>query len=113
MSDDSHRVNEEPYTAAWYAQQFRGLNHHWQRCLVEEADLAQQVRLYRKEIDQLRKDRESDKAMLGSVIATNDLLRDAMERQQEKIAALSKRLDDAANVVAEMRRPKNGAVKHE
>ena len=75
----------DQYTNEWYAKQFRGMRHHFERCMVEEAELAQQVRLLRKEVDELAKQRQDDMAKIGE-------LQERLDRAAETVQAMRKQL---------------------
>lgn len=82
MKDDAVPTESE-YTNAWYRQQFLKLDHHWQRCMAEEAELSQQVRLLRKQVKELSDQRQADMAKIGE---------------------LHERLEQAAKVVSEVQK---------
>lgn len=90
MSESATGPTPDPYTNEWYAKQFRGIAHHYQRCMVEEADLSHQVVMLRKEVKELAEQRKADMARIGEL--------------QAKIGELQERLENAAKVVAELKK---------
>lgn len=87
---DHREPSPDKYTNAWYAQQYHTLMHHWQRSMEEEAQLTHQVRMMRKEVNELAKQRQSDMAKIGEMSV--------------QIEELTKRLDEAAKVVLELKK---------
>lgn len=80
----------DPYTNEWYREQFQKMQYHWNRSMAEEADLAHQVAMLRKEVKVLAEQRAQDMAKIGE---------------------LQERLDSAAKVVAELKKSnKQGAA---
>ena len=83
------KPTDDVYTNEWYRKQFAGLSHHFQRCMVEEADLQQQVRMLRKEVDQLAKQRKDDMARIGE-------LQDRLDKASEVVADLKRQVKKEA-----------------
>lgn len=79
------RPTSDEYTDAWYRKQFLGLSHHFQRCLVEEAQLAQEVRLLRAQLAEMERLRKIDMAKIGEI-------QDRLDKASEAFAALKKQL---------------------
>lgn len=86
---------DEPYTGAWYRQQFSGINHRLNQQANECSDAFQARKALEKRIADLEAGRAADAATIGQLI--------------EKIDVLSERLDKAAAVVAGLTK-KNGAA---
>lgn len=79
----NERPTPDPYTNEWYQEQFRKLQHHWNRSMTEEAELHHQVTMLRKEVRELSEQRAKDMAKIGE---------------------LQERLDTAAKVVTELKK---------
>lgn len=84
------RPTPDPYTNEWYREQFQKMQYHWNRSMGEEAELAHQVNMLRKEVKVLADQRAQDMAKIGE---------------------LQERLDSAAKIVAELKKAnKQGAA---
>jgi len=94
MSDErptsDQRPTPDPYTNAWFQQQFQKMQFHWNRSMAEEAELAHQVVMLRKEVKALSDQRTQDMAKIGEL--------------QAKMCELFERLENAAKVVAELKK---------
>lgn len=94
MAEDTGKPILEPtpseYTNEWYRQQFQKLNYHWQLSMTRESEMEQQIRFLRKQCKELSDQRSRDMAEIG--------------RLNERMDELLKRLDEAAKVVAELKK---------
>jgi len=83
MSESATGPTPSPYTNEWYAKQFRGIAHHYQRCMVEEAELSHKVVMLRKEVRELEEKRHQDMATIGEMQEQLQLMKDQVLLLQE------------------------------
>lgn len=88
-------MDAEPYTGAWYRQQFAGINHRLNQQANEYLDQYNRSVALQKRVDELEAARAQDMVMIGELAS--------------KIDEMKERLDKAANVVAGLTK-KNGAT---
>lgn len=86
-------ADDEPVTInAYQLEHWRKLvvtmNHHWQRSMVEEQDLRQQVKLLRKQVADLQAIRDKDAAAIGEVMERLDKSSTAFRAMRDDIKEL-------------------------
>ncbi len=81
MKDE--RPTPDPYTNEWYREQFNKMQYHWNRSMTEEVELQHKVTMLRKEVQELAAQRAKDMAKIGEI---------------------QERLENAAKVVAELKK---------
>lgn len=81
MKDE--RPTPDPYTNEWYREQFNKMQYHWNRSMTEEVELQHKVTMLRKEVQELAAQRAKDMAKIGE---------------------LQERIENAAKVVAELKK---------
>lgn len=79
----SDKPTPDPYTNEWYREQFSKMQYHWNRSMTEEVELQHQVTMLRKELRELAEARAKDMAKIGE---------------------LQERIENAAKVVAELKK---------
>lgn len=75
----------EPYTGAWYRQQFAGVNHRLNQQASEYADQYNRSVELQKRVDALEAGRAADKAMIGELIAKVDELKERLDKARDYI----------------------------
>jgi len=97
MGESATGPTPNAYTNEWYAKQFRGIAHHYQRCMVEEADLSYQVVMLRKEVRELAGQRQEDMAKIGELL-------EQMQLMQEQMSLLHEGLEKARAAYADLKK---------
>lgn len=99
MEDTKELPTADPYTNDWYRQQFNRFQHLYtvlHTALVDELSKAtHQSNALRKEVNELRKDRERDSAKIGELIDVIDQQRVRLDKASEFVRSLKK---EPANV---------------
>jgi len=83
MTSFESKPTPDPYTNEWYREQFSKMQYHWNRSMTEEVELQHQVAMLRKELRELA---------------------DARAKDMAKIGELQERIENAAKVVAELKK---------
>lgn len=100
MEDAKELPTAEAYTNDWYRQQFGRLNHLYSvlhAVAVDElAKATHQSNALRKEVNELRKDRERDAAKIGELMDLIDQQRVRLDKASEFVRSLKKDKEVAA-----------------
>lgn len=101
MEDAKELPTADVYTNDWYRQQFGRLNHLYtvlHTAVVDElAKATHQANALRKEVNELRKDRERDSAKIGELMDLIDQQRVRLDKASEFVKSLKR---DKAEVAA-------------
>ena len=101
MEDAKELPTADAYTNDWYRQQFGRLNHLYtvlHTLVVDElAKATHQSNALRKEVNELRKDRERDSAKIGELMDLIDQQRVRLDKASEFVKSLKR---DKAEVAA-------------
>lgn len=118
MSDDEKKLEEltpEEYSNKWYRQRLdllEALNGRMLATMVDElAKSTHQANAFRKENNELRKDREKDAAKIGELMAKLDELAElktAWEPLVARMTELEKRMNNASEYIAKLEKAKGG-----
>lgn len=79
----------EPYTAAWYRQQFAGVNHRLNQQANEQTDQYTANKALQKRVDELEAAHRNDVAKIGEQNSRIEVLESWMQ-EIEKIRAAKK-----------------------
>jgi seryl-tRNA synthetase len=100
MEDEKELPTADTYTNDWYRQQFGRLNHLYtvlHTIVVDElAKATHQSNALRKEVNELRKDRERDSAKIGELIDVIDQQRVRLDKASDYVKSLNKQKQEAA-----------------
>lgn len=101
MEDAKELPTADTYTNDWYRQQFGRLNHLYtvlHTLVVDElAKATHQSNALRKEVNELRKDRDRDSAKIGELMDLIDQQRVRLDKASEFVKSLKR---DKAEVAA-------------
>ena len=100
MDDAKELPTADAYTNDWYRQQFGRLNHLYSvlhTLTVEElAKWTHQANALRKEVNELRKDRERDSAKIGELMDLIDQQRVRLDKASDYVKSLGKKPSEVA-----------------
>lgn len=80
----------EPYTSAWYRQQFGGIVHRLNQQANECSDAFESRKALAQRIAALEAGREADAARIGQLMERLDVLTERMDKASAVVAALKK-----------------------
>ena len=99
MEDTKELPTADPYTNDWYRQQFARFQHLYtvlHTAVVDElAKATHQSNALRKEVKELRKDRERDSAKIGELIDIIDQQRVRLDKASDYVKSLNKQKAEA------------------